>query len=54
MWAPRGAAATSKAIRTSGDGHSENCEGQVRRFGGFMAFFCPQCIPLVESQPVHC
>ena len=27
----------------------ENCEGQVRRFGGFLAFFfCLQCIPLVE------
>ena len=49
-----GAAATAKGIGTIGNRHSENCEGQVRRFGGFMAFFCPQCIPLVESKPLHC
>ena len=34
MCIPQGAAATAKGIPTIGDGHSENCEGQVRRFGG--------------------
>ena len=48
MYTPGGAVATSKGIGTIGDGHSENCEGQVRRFGGFIAFFCLQYIQLVE------
>ena len=39
-----GATASAKGIGNIGDGHSENYEGQVRRFGGFMAFFCLQCI----------
>ena len=48
MCTSRGAAAIAKGIGTVGDGHLENCEGQVRRFWGFMAFFCLQCIQLVE------
>ena len=48
MCTPRGAAAAAKGIGTIGDGHSENCEGQVGRFGGFIAFFCLQCNQLVE------
>ena len=43
MCTPGGAAATAKGMGTVRDGHSENCEGQVRRFGGFIAFFCLQC-----------
>ena len=31
-----GAAAAAKGIGSIGDVHSENCEGQVRRFGGFL------------------
>ena len=38
------AAATAKGIGTIGDGHSENCEGQLQRFAGFIAFFSLQCI----------
>ena len=43
-----GAAATVKEIGTIWDAHSENCEGQVGCFGGFIAFFCSHCIRLVE------
>ena len=43
-----GAAATAKGIGTIGDGHSEICAGQVRSFGGFIAFSALQCIKLVE------
>ena len=43
MCTPGGAAATAKGIGTIGYGHSENCEGQVRHFGGLIAFFCLQC-----------
>ena len=39
MCTPRGAAATAKGIGTIGDAHSENCQGQVQRFGGFFCFF---------------
>ena len=48
MCAPGGAAATAKGIGTIGDEHSENCEGQVECFGVFIAFFCLQCIKLVD------
>ena len=47
-YTPGGAAATAKGIGAIGDGHSENREGQVQRFGGFLAFFCLPCIDLVE------
>ena len=49
-----GAAATAKGIGTIGDRHSENYEGQVRHFGGFMALLCLQCIQLVLRKPLHC
>ena len=39
MCTPGGAAATAKEIETIGDTHLEKCEGQVRHFGGFIAFF---------------
>ena len=48
MCTPWDAAATAKGIGTIGDRHSEKCEGQVRRFWGFIAFSCLQCIQLVE------
>ena len=54
MCTPGGAAATAKGIGTIGDRHSENFEGQGRRFGVFMAFFSLQCIQLVDSNPLHC
>ena len=38
MFTPGGAAATAKEIGTIGDGQAENSEGQIRRFGGFIAF----------------
>ena len=44
MCTPRGATANAKGIGTIEDGHSEICEGQVRRFWGFIASFCLQCI----------
>ena len=34
-----GTGAASKGIGTIGDGHLENCEEQVRRFGGSLPFF---------------
>ena len=43
-----GALATAKGIGTIWDAHSENCEGQVGHFGGFIAFFYLNCIQLVE------
>ena len=48
MCTPTGTAATAKGIGTIGHGHSENCKGQVQRFGGFVAHFCLHCIYLVE------
>ena len=45
-----GAAATTKGIGTIGDGHPENFEGRVGRFGRFIAVFC---IQLVELKPLH-
>ena len=54
MCTPRGVAATAKGIGTIGDGQSEDGDGQVRRFGGFIAFFCLQGIQLVELKPLHC
>ena len=44
----RGTAANAKGMGTIGDGHSENFDGQVERFGGFIAFFCLLCIQLVR------
>ena len=38
LYTPGGAAATAKRIGTIGDGHSENCEGQVRHFGDLLPF----------------
>ena len=34
MCPPGGAAATARGIGSIGDGHSQNCEGQSRRFEG--------------------
>ena len=48
MCTPGGAAAIAKGIGTIGDGHLENCEGQVRLVGGLIALFCLQCIRWVE------
>ena len=44
LYTPRGATATAKGTGTIEDRHSENCEGQVGRFVGFLAFFCLQRI----------
>ena len=38
MCTPGGTTATEKGIGTVGDGHSENCEGEVRRFGVSLPF----------------
>ena len=43
-----GTAVTAKGTGNVGDGQSENFEGQVQSYGGFIAFFCLQCIYLVE------
>ena len=51
MCAPGGAAATAKGIGTIGDRQSENCGGQVGRFGGFGAIFRLQCMQLLELKP---
>ena len=48
MCTPEGAAATAEGIGTIKDGYSENCQGQVRHFGGFIAFFCLHCIQLLQ------
>ena len=48
MCNPGGAGAIAKGIGTIGDAHWENCEGQVGHFGGFIAFFCLNCIKLVR------
>ena len=37
---PRGHRSDCKGMGTIGEGHSEKCEGQVVRFGEFLAFFC--------------
>ena len=39
MCTPRGATATAEGIWAIVDGHSENCEGQVRRFWGVYCLF---------------
>ena len=44
---PGGAAMTARGIGSIGDGHSEDCEGQVRPFGGslrFLALISLQCM----------
>ena len=52
MCTPGGAAATAKGIGTIRDGKSEDYDCVRDTFdalgGGFIAFFCLQCIPFVE------